>query len=229
MSGYCGFAQYIAINTRDLYVFPDSIPFEIAAFSEPLACVLNSLDNGKIEIGNDVVVIGGGVMGLLHVKLAKMRGARVILSEPDANRRELAKSFDCDVVFNPFEENPVEYINKITDNRGADVVFNTTASPVVAEQAIAMTGSGGKCIMFSSIHPNTPIKLDAGLVHSKEKIITGSVSPTIHSFNQAVEVISKNLINLNELIYKVYDYTDAVSAFEAALQPDTLKTIIKFD
>lgn len=229
ISGYCGFAEYITIKTKDLYVLPDSVPYEIAAFAEPLACVLNSLDNGKIEIGNDVVVIGGGVMGLLHVKLAKMRGARVILSEPDMERREIAKSFGCDIVFNPFEENPIDYVKSVTSGRGADVVFNTTASPTVAEQAIAMTGPAGKCLMFSSIHPNTPINLDAGLVHSKEKIVTGSVSPTIHSFNQAVEVISKNLIDMNRLIHKIYDYTDAVTAFEDAAQPDTLKTIIKFD
>ncbi|MHC1685834.1 MAG: zinc-binding dehydrogenase [Clostridiaceae bacterium] len=229
ISGYCGFAQYITVNTKNLYILPDNIPFEIASLAEPLSCVLNSLDNGKIEIGNDVVVIGGGVMGLLHVKLAKMRGARVILSEPDADRRKIAKSFGCDIAFSPFEENPVEFVKKVTNNRGADVVFNITSNYIVAEQAVAMTGPAGRCIMFSSIHPNKPISLDAGYVHSKEQIITGSVSPTIHSFNQAVEVISKNLIDLNPLIYKIYNYTQVEAAFEAALRPDTLKTIIKFD
>lgn len=229
ISGYCGFAEYITINTKDLYILPKEVSFEIAAFAEPIACVMNSLDHAKIEMGDDVVIIGGGVMGLLHVILSKMRGARVILSEPNEKRRELAKKYGCDITFDPFEKEPLEYVKEITSGRGAKIVFNTTAISTVAEQAISMTSPGGKCLMFSSIHPNKPINLDAGLIHSKEKIITGSVSPTIQSFNKTVEILSKNLIDPTDLIHKIYPYTEAIEAFEEASKPDTLKTIIKFD
>ncbi|HAE61421.1 MAG TPA: alcohol dehydrogenase [Eubacteriaceae bacterium] len=229
ISGYGGFAEYITIKSRDVYTLPDNISFETAAFAEPVACVLNSLNHAKIEIGDDVVVIGGGAMGQLHVMLAKMRGARVILSEPDEKRRELAKTYGCDIVFNPFVSDPVEFIAESTKSKGADVVFNTTSNPIVAEQAVKMTGPSGRCIMFSSIHPNEPISVDAGYVHSKETIITGSVSPTIKSFNQAVNIISKDMIDVSRLIFDTYDYIEYEKAFKAAIKPDTLKVILKFD
>ena len=229
ISGFGGYAQYIAVKTKDLYVMADDVPYEIASMTEPVACVLNSFSHAKVDFADDVVIIGGGVMGQLHVQLAKMRGARVILSEPDAKRRELAKSFGCDVVFNPMEKNPVEYVKELTQSRGADIVFNTTAIPKVAEQAVQMTAPSGRCIMFSSMHPNNPVPIDAGAVHSQEKVITGSVSPTVYSYHQAVRMISKKLIKLDTLIHKVYPYTQAKEAFLEACKPDTLKVVINFN
>lgn len=90
LSGYCGFAEYIAAKAEDVCVFPADADFADMAFTEPLACVVNSINRTKINFGDDVLVIGGGTMGLLHVLLAKMKGARVILSEPMAARREKA-------------------------------------------------------------------------------------------------------------------------------------------
>ncbi|SEO78160.1 zinc-dependent alcohol dehydrogenase [Propionispora vibrioides] len=229
ISGFGGYAQYIAIDTRDVYVLPEDIPFEIGAFTEPLACVLNSIGHGKIEIGDLVVVIGGGVMGLLHIKLAKLRGAKVILSEPDMKRRNLAQMYGCDIAFDPREKDPVDYVKELTGHRGAEVVFNTTAIPAVAEQAIRMTSAAGRCILFSSMHPNTPLQVDGGRIHSQETVITGSVSPTVYSFQQAVKVIAEKMIDFTPLIHKVYPYTSATEAFEEASRPDTLKTILRFD
>ena len=70
-------------------------------------------------------------------KGAKASGARVILSEPDRKRAQLAKELGVDVIVDPMEKNPVEEVKKFT-GRGADVVFNTTAIPAVAKQAVEM-------------------------------------------------------------------------------------------
>ena len=110
ISGYFGFAEYIAVKARHLHIVPQDTPDELAAFSEPLACVINSINKTGIRMGDDVVIIGGGVMGLLHVLCAKRQGAKVIVSETSAERRTFALELGADAVIDPMEEDPVEKV-----------------------------------------------------------------------------------------------------------------------
>lgn len=228
LSGYGGFAEYVVAKAEDLFTYSDDTSFEKMAYTEPLACVVNSINRTKILFADDVVVIGGGTMGLLHVLLAKMRGARVILSEPLKERREKALQMGCDDVIDPIVEDAVEVVKKLTQGRGAMVVFNTTANPKVAAQAVEMTAPTGTVVMFSSIHPNEPVPVNMGEIHSWQKTITGAVSPTIQSFFLAVELISKGLVDPTILTEAVIDYQNFGEVIELASKPDTYKVILKF-
>ncbi|TDW25515.1 threonine dehydrogenase-like Zn-dependent dehydrogenase [Breznakia blatticola] len=229
ISGFGGFAEYVAVKARDVYIYENEVPFEIMAMTEPLACVISSVNKCNVQFGDDVVIIGGGYMGLLHLLVAQRKGARVFLSEPDESRRKLAISYGCTAAFDPTKYDVVDEVKKLTDGRGAEVVFDTTSIAKVAQQAIEMTCPGGRCMLFSSIHPNTPIALDAGRVHSKEIEILGSVSPTVPTFNQAVLMLDKKIIDPEFLIHKVLPFTDVDLAFQEALKPDTFKVIMKFN
>lgn len=228
LSGYGGFAEYVVAKAEDLFVYSDHTSFEKMAFTEPLACVVNSIERTTIKYGDDVVVIGGGTMGLLHVLLAKMKGARVILSEPLAQRREKALALGCDDVINPMECNAVEAVKNLTEGRGGMIVFNTTAIPAIAAQAVEMTAPTGTVVMFSSIHPNEPVPVNMGAIHSYQKTITGAVSPTISSFHQAVELINKNIIDPTVFTEAMIDYKDFDKAIILASKPDTYKVILTF-
>ncbi|MGM0240635.1 zinc-dependent alcohol dehydrogenase [Enterococcus sp. AZ103] len=229
LSGFFGMAQYIAVKSRDLYKYPKEVPFTHSAFTEPLACVVNSVERANILYGQDVLVIGGGVMGLMHVMLAKLQGARIILSEPNEERRKLAEQLGAAITFDPMAEDAVALVKQLTQGRGADVVFNTTANPIIAKQAMDFTAAGGQTFIFSSLHPNNPVPTDLGAVHSHEKVITGTVSPTIRTFYRSVQLIAKGLVDITLLLDKTFDYTQAVEAFEYAMRPETFKTIITFD
>ncbi len=228
ISGYMGFAEYVAVKARHLYIYPETVSNEMIAFTEPLACVINSINKTHIEMGDDVVIIGGGVMGLLHVLCAKRQGARVIVSETDAARRKYALQLGADDVINPMDEDAVTKVLKLTGGRGANAVYNTTAIPKVAQQAIDMCAKSGIVNMFSSIHPNEPILVDAGRLHSQEIKVTGTVSPTTKSFAQAVDCITKKIINVEPLIEKIFDYQDIQEAIDCAAKPDTYKVMLKF-
>lgn len=228
LSGYCGFAEYITAKAEDLFVYPADSKFEDMAFTEPLACVVNSVNRTNIRFGDDVLVIGGGTMGLLHVILAKLKGANVILSEPMKERRQKALGLGCDFAFDPMNENLREKLNELTDGRGADVVFNTTAIPAIAKEAVEMTAPGGTVVMFSSIHPNKPVEVDMGKVHSFQKTITGAVSPTISAYHQSVLLIGKKIVSPSPLIEKIFSYEDFGAAIQTAMRPDTYKVILKF-
>ncbi|GFK29834.1 MAG: zinc-binding dehydrogenase [Tetragenococcus koreensis] len=194
-----------------------------------MACVVNSVEKAGIAFGQDVLIIGGGVMGLLHVQLAKLRGARVIVSEPNEDRQELAQKLGANITFDPAEGDAIEFVKQQTEERGAEVVFNTTANPKVAQQALDFTAKGGTTFMFSSMHPNELVPTDMGAVHSQERTITGTVSPTITTFYRATQLIAKGLVDVETLLDKAFNYTDATEAFEHGARPETLKTMITFD
>ena len=94
------------------------------AFTEPVACVINSINRTDIKFGDDVVVIGGGTMGLLHVMLLRQRGARVILSEPLAERREKALSLGCSNVIDPMAGDAVEAVKALTGGQGGEFLYS---------------------------------------------------------------------------------------------------------
>ena len=229
ISGFRGMQEFLAVKSRDLYKYADGVPYAHSALTEPIACVINSIERANIQFGQDVLIIGAGFMGLLHLMLAKLKGARILVSEPNEERRKLAERLGADITFNPLDSEPVSYVKKVTENRGADVVFNTSSNPNVTMQALEFTAKGGQTFIFSSLHPNKLIETDLGKVHSQETVITGTVSPTIPTFYRAVQLIGKGLIDISPLIDRTFLYTDAVEAFEYAMKPDTYKTIILFE
>ena len=113
LPGPGGCCNYVIVNSDALFGIPNDLSYEQAALTEPLSCVVHSINRAGIQLADEVVVIGGGIMGQLHVILAKMRGARVISSETDATRRELALKNGADLAFDPSQCNIVEKIREL--------------------------------------------------------------------------------------------------------------------
>ena len=96
--GAGGFAEYMTVSAKAVYKLADDVDLDHAALAEPLACCVHSIRNARIQLGDDVVVIGAGIMGALHIRLAKMSGARVIVSELDPVRMDVARKMGADIV-----------------------------------------------------------------------------------------------------------------------------------
>jgi len=221
-----GLCDYIVVDSSNLFKIPDTLTYEEASLTEPLACCVHSVNRANLQFGEDVVIIGGGIMGLNHVMLAKARGCRVILSEVDPVRREMAEKMGADITFNPVENDPVEFVKSITEGRGADCVFNTTAIPAVVPQAIDMVGKGGRMIQYSSMHPDAPTPVSPQRLHNAEIVLTGSISPDGHDFYTANRLISAGIIDMKPMIAKTFKFEEAQQAFEAAVTPGTFRVII---
>ena len=100
-----GFAQYCAVNESQVYHLADTTPFEEGAMTEPVACCLHGIDLCEISAASTVMVIGGGMIGLLMVQLAKLSGAhQVILLEPVEGKREVGKKLGADLCIDPIHE-----------------------------------------------------------------------------------------------------------------------------
>lgn len=228
LKGMGALGQYMSVDARQVWKVANDLEDDIAVFAEPVACVVNSIKQGRVEFGDDVLVIGGGIMGQLHVMLSKLKGARVIMSEPDEKRRELALKLGADMVVNPMEEDLKEYILEHTNDYGVDVVFNTTAVSEVAAQSITVMGAHARNVAYSSQHPDKPFPISANWIHDKEPIITGAVSPTIDSFNKSVKLLNKRILDPRILIDAQYPMEEAQTAFKEALRPDTFRIKINF-
>lgn len=222
-----GLSEYMMMDAADVYKMADDVELTHAALSEPLACCVHSIENGQINLGDDVVVIGIGIMGALHIQLAKLKGARVIACELSPERLEIAKKMGADVLVNSGEVDAVEEVKKLTEGRGADAVFCTVPVAALAKQAVDMTGKLGRTVFYTSFHPDKPIEISPNKVHSSEQIITGTVNPMKKDFLMATRLLSHKLIDVSELISGVYSLDEIETAFEEAIRPDTYRIIVR--
>lgn len=227
VGGPGGFAEYMMLDAKAIYKMDDSIDLKYAALTEPLACCVHSVNNANIELGNDVVVIGGGIMGDFHIQLAKRKGARVIVCEVDPERLQIAKAVGADILINSKEENAIERVKEITEGRGADVVFCTAALPQLADDSIHMTGKTGRVVMYSSFPANKPVELDVNSVHSTEINITGAVNQNTQDFLAAARMLSYGIIDPSHYISEVVPLEKIDYAFTRAIDPKTFRVLVE--
>ncbi len=226
--GSGGMAQYISLPVSRVYPLQGADKdFDKAAFAEPISCCLRSLDMANVQMGDDVVVVGGGIMGQLHAVLCKMRGARVIMVEPDAARRTLALEQGTHVAFSPLEKPAIEEVMNLTQNLGAQAVFLTAPVASLASEYVGALSKTGRLVCYSSFHPKGDVPFDPNHIHYSEKIITGAYSPTSKGFYVASRMISNNLIDVTPFISKMFSLEDAKEAFVLASSPATMRVGIR--
>jgi len=221
-----GLAQYITLDVSRVFPVSQDLSLKEAAFAEPLACCIHSVNRAQIKYGSDVVIVGAGIMGQLHALLAKLKGARVIIVEPREDRRELALKLGAHVAIDPINEDAHAIIKDLTQGLGPEVVFITTPNPDIAEGYLSNIGKMGQVIFYGSFHPNKAIPVDANKVHYSELVLTGSYSPATEDFFQATRLLSKGLVDVKSFISKEFSIDEAQSAFEASLSPDNYRVLI---
>ena len=224
--GPAGLAEYILLDDYQLYRGSPEVPFEELCLAEPLACVIRSVRSAGIERGDRVVVVGAGIMGILHLMLAKQAGATVYVSELDGHRIDFALKMGADAIIDA-NGSLLEQIKELTEARGADVIFCAVSVGAVVEQAVEAVSNGGRVHVYASIHPRgAKISIDPNLFHSKEIVLTGTMSQDREDMRQAVQMISSGLIDLKPLISDRYPLHQLEEALQAAIQPDTYRVIV---
>lgn len=225
--GPAGLAEYILLDDYQLYKASNDVSFEEISLSEPVACVLRSIRKANLQRGDNVVISGAGIMGLLHLMMAKQVGTRVIMSEPNAERAALAKELGADDTVDPMSEPFVERVLDLTGGRGADHLFTAVSVADAVEQSVAAVAKGGRVAVYASVHPKpAKITIDPNPFHSKEITLTGTVSQDKEDVRQAVKMISEGLIDLTPFISQTFPFEQLETAFEAALGPDTYRVIV---
>ncbi|MCF6335318.1 MAG: alcohol dehydrogenase catalytic domain-containing protein, partial [Spirochaetales bacterium] len=173
-----GLAEYISLDVGKVFPVSDQIPYSTAAFTEPLACCIHSIRRVNPDLGETVLIIGAGLMGMLHLKLSLLRGCRVIVIEPRADRRKVAIKEGAHFTIDPVKEDPGSLISDFTDGEGCEYIFFTASKSSIAEEAVKYLKKMGTIVYYGSFHPNDPVTIDPNKIHYGEYVITGSYSPS---------------------------------------------------
>ena len=194
-----GFAEYCLVPEKQVYKLPDHVSFEQGALVEPIACCLHGIDLADINSGDQVLIIGGGTIGLIMLQLVKNTGAaKTILIEPIANKRELALKHGADLVVDPLKDDLQEFIYQHTGD-GVDVIIECVGIKTTMEQAVQAARRGGTVMMFGLTSPNCEVVIHPFDIFRRELTIKSSF---INHFTQAraVELLSSGRINVTDLI-----------------------------
>ncbi len=224
--GPMGMAEYKLATTDRLYRLADDLPFEEGALSEPTACVVHAQRRLNIKLGEDVLIIGGGTMGLLNMLVAKADGAQVMVSDLDPERCKKALEMGAHYAFNPKETDVPEAVKALTDGRGADVVIVAIGVGAANKQALAALGPLGRMMLFASAHPAEDLCVDPNYVHRNQIVITGSVSGDVHGFTVATKLLSARLIDVKPLIQEKMPLERIQEALELASSADRTYRIV---
>ncbi len=232
--GPAGLSEYVIAQDYQVYTSAPPLGGDSArwlselALAEPVACVVRSVQAPLLRLGDVAVVQGAGVMGLLHVQLLKLRGARVLVAEPDEHRRSVARDCGADWVIDPRQVPPDEHAHECTGGVGAAAAFYTAGGAPAIEQAAHSLAKGGWLCLYGSTHPDVAMPLMANDVHYRELIVTGSFSHTRASFAQAVALISHRQVNMLPLISECVPFPQMDYAFQRAVSPGKYRIIVTF-
>jgi L-iditol 2-dehydrogenase len=198
-----GFAEYVTVLRNQVVKLPKSVNLEDASLIEPLACCIHSIKKAQLSFGDVVAIVGAGTMGAMHVMLAKLMGAKVIISDVDEARLDLVKRVGADVTVNPHMDDPVKVVKDHTGGRGADAVIVAASAKVAGEQGLAMVGRFGRVVLYASLHPSGTLDVDWNHIHYEEITLTGTEGKSSDDFRQAAELLGSGAIDLCPLISKV--------------------------
>lgn len=170
-----GFAERVALPAGCAHPLPRGLDPVTAALTEPAACCLAGLETFGIPRGTTVLVMGGGVMGLLTMVLARRRGARrLILSDPLEERRRIARRLGAHVVVDPLRESLSDRVMALTRGRGADVVCEAVGKPELVAEALKLVKPTGILLLVGVSPKGSQLPLDLWDVHYREIRIGGA-------------------------------------------------------
>jgi L-iditol 2-dehydrogenase len=219
-----GFAECVVLPARCVHPLPHGIDPVTAALTEPAACCLAGLEMFQMPRGATVVVIGGGIMGLLTMVLARRRGARrLVLSDPIDERRQLARKLGAGVVVDPARESLRERVMALTSGRGADVVCEAVGKPELVADAVAMTRPRGHLQLVGVNPKGSRLPLDLWDVHFREITIGGAFGRGT-AFERALALMPK--LGVKRLITARFPLGRIAEAFAHASAGRGAKTII---
>jgi L-iditol 2-dehydrogenase len=223
-----GFAEYVIVPQAQAFVLPDDLDPVHGAFCEPLACCLHGVDLAGIATGSSVVVLGGGVIGLLTVQLARLAGAtKVVLVTRSADKRRLAESLGATDTIDPSGGNILATLTAAGGllPGGADVVIECAGVTETIEQAPTLVRSGGTVVILGVMPQGAKVTIEPFDLLFREITLIGSfINPFTHS--RAAELIGSGTIRVEPLISRRIGLGEAAEAITAPARPGEIRALV---
>lgn len=197
-----GFAEFCAVEESQVYLLGENTTFEQGAMAEPVACCLHGIDLCGIRPGHQVVVIGGGMIGLLMLQLARLSGAaKVALIEPVEGKRAVGASLGADVCIDPANENVKEALRAAGLNQ-IRTVIECVGHPSTIEQAIDIADNKAVVMMFGLTKPEEQVAIKPFQIFKKELELKASyINP--YTQGRALALIDSGRLDVGSMVYDV--------------------------
>lgn len=220
-----GFAEYVRVMDwivkRGLVKVPDGVPFEQAAFVEPVNTCLKAIKNLHLEADETVLVLGQGSIGIILAALAARTGATVFTSDFYAERHATAAKFGLKHPIDAGKQDAVAIVKAATEGRGADVVILAVGVDALIKTAIEAVRPGGRVLLFAQTqHGEAPF--DPAAVCMDEKDLLGSYSASVEIQDEGAQLVFdgyQNGFDLTQLISHRFSLEEAVEAIDVASNP----------
>ncbi|MBN1686493.1 MAG: alcohol dehydrogenase catalytic domain-containing protein [Spirochaetales bacterium] len=222
-----GFSEYIAVRASQVYPFSGDISFREASFTEPVACCVRSLKRINVSLAEDLLVIGAGTMGLLHLQVARVMGARVIVSDPDAKRLEKALELGAVAAINPEKQDVAREVARLTDGKGANAAVVTSAATTALSGVFESLCKTGRISIYTSYCDDRQLSIDANNLHRNEIMVIGTEGRTEQDFQQALRLLSFGFIDVKPLISRIITYDEIEEGIRDAMSGDTYRVILE--
>lgn len=227
------FAEFIRIPGRvveqNTYRLPGHVDYREAALAEPLACVLNGIDDTGISRGDTVAVIGLGAIGLMFVRVAKIRGARVIAIGRRQAHLDRAEHLGAEVLIESRRGfDPTDEVRRSTEGgRGSDIVIEAVGSPHAWRQAVSVVRTGGTVNFFGGCPKRTLVCFDTGKIHYSSLTLRSTFHHTPHHIREALGLIAREDVYPADFIEHQAPLRDLLAVFRRmAAESGRLKTAI---
>jgi len=216
-----GFAEYFIGREDRVYRVPEHVPFEEAAFAEPVSNVVHGMDLAGMTPGTSVAVVGGGPSGMAYLQLAKRAGASpLILVTRSKWKLDLARQFGADATISPVTEDPKDAVLDLTDGAGCDVVIEAVGSGKAVEASYKLVGAGGKVLVFGVAPERDAFRLPPFDFLTRE-IALMAVWLNPGCFGRAIDVLAKGLVDVGSLATHTFPLDDIVEGFDVMIEkPD---------
>lgn len=228
-----GFADYISIPRNNILIngiipIENNINDDEASLIEPLSCCLNAHLNYNIPLsGEFVIIIGDGPIGLIHLQLSKLYGAKTIVVGKISSRLNEAKSIGADLVL--LNNEPDESAKKIwnyTYGKGGKLIIVATSNPEGIDLALKLAGKNSLVSLFAGTSKNKLLSIDPNLLHYNQITLSGSFSSTPKVMKKAMDLVHEQKIDLRRLITHRFSLDEIDKAFNATGRYNGFRSVI---
>lgn len=223
-----GFTKYVTVRKESVHKLPENVSFTAGALTEPLACCVHALmEKIQVRASDVILILGPGPIGLLAALVVKAQGSLVAIAgtSSDKNRLDLAKKLGIDYCIEVQGNNLQEELKKINKDFNVDIVVEASGSSYAVQQAIKTIRKGGKIVQLGLSGKSVEVELDQIVL--KEIQVIGSFAHTWNSFENALRLLGRGIVNTEVLISDKLKLTDWEQGFRKIENKEGIKIVLE--
>lgn len=228
-----GFEEYVLlpevlIKSGNVIKLPGHVSYTAGALIEPLACCIRGLKNAGTGFNDVVLIVGAGPIGLMHMQLSKIVGAKtVIVSEPNEMRRKTALELGADIAVDSMKEDLEKIVMDATGGMGADVIIMAIGVPALVNSTLKLCKKGGTVNLFAGFAGTGACTVEVNTIHYNEITVNGSTAYKRMDYLEAADMVISRKINLDKIATDTFKLDQFKEAFEYCKSGNGLKIMIE--